>query len=114
MAIWIRSNEARHSGDRIGIRRSASTAPMLTESGDPTGEAHRSGRGIRVRLGSTRLRRPREVSVAGELRDEGSEGVRNVGAEDEVGDAGLLAPSAELVGGRRRFRREIGEGTGRS
>ncbi len=41
-----------------------------------------------------------KVLPAGQLRDERSERVRNVGAEGEVGDASLLASPAQLVGGR--------------
>ena len=44
------------------------------------------------------------LGPAGQLGDERSERVGDVGAEDEVGDAGLLASAAQLVGGCRRGR----------
>ena len=48
-------------------------------------------------------------SMSGQLGDDRSERISGVGADNEVGEAAVLLPPQDLLGGRRRVAREYRE-----
>ena len=48
-------------------------------------------------------------SMSGQLGDDRSERISGVGADNEVGEAAVLPPPQDLLGGRRRVAREYRE-----
>ena len=47
--------------------------------------------------------------MSGQLGDDRSERISGVGADNEVGEAAVLLPPQDLLGGRRRVAREYRE-----
>jgi hypothetical protein len=114
--IWPRAPPAEPSREKIGCTY-PQPASWWTVAAATSGLSSKTRRTAKARSCAARLglvngfvtMEFNDGSMSGQLGDDRSERISGVGADNDVGEAAVLPPPQDLLGGRRRVAREYQE-----